>query len=205
MLENTRQLGLERGLSIATSLNPAEQFPQPDASFPLVACRVAAHHFNDREAFLEESRRVLKPGGHFLLIDGRGPDEEPEAADWIHQVEKLRDPSHERFLSPAEWSAHCGRHGLSVLRCENARFKQPDLEWYFHTTATPEENRVAACGLVRTAPEAARRVFRISEEEGKTIWWWPRLTLRVVKLCTIPNGGDRPDETSLDLHPSVLG
>lgn len=182
MLENTRQLGLERGFSITTSLNEAERFSQPDASFDLVTCRVAAHHFSDREAFLEESRRVLRTGGHFLLIDGSVPDDEQEAANWIHQVEKLRDPSHGRFLSPAEWSALCGRHGLRVLRCETTPLKQPDLEWYFQTAGTPPEKREEVRGLVQTAPEAARRVFRISEDEGKTIWWWPRLTLRAAKL-----------------------
>ena len=181
MLENARQLGLEKGFSITTSLNEAEKLPQPDAAFDLVTCRVAAHHFSNREAFLEETRRVLKPGGHFLLIDGSVPDGAPEAADWIHQVEKLRDPSHGRFLSPLEWSGLCERHGLRVLRCEATPFKQPDLEWYLHTAATSPENREKVRELVRTAPEAARRVFLIGAEDGKTIWWWPRLTLLAVK------------------------
>ena len=91
-------MAIERGLSIETRLHEAETFPYSEASFDLVTCRVAAHHFSDRDAFVREVTRVLKPGGHFLLIDGSIPDGEPVAEEWIHEVEKLRDPSHGRFL-----------------------------------------------------------------------------------------------------------
>lgn len=128
-------------------------------------------------AFLAETARVLKPGGHFLLIDGSVPDGEPEAGEWIHQVEKLRDPSHGRFLSPDSWRGLCEKHGLMVLRCDTTPFKQPDLHWYFETAATTPKNRERVRRLVQEAPEAARRVFRITVEEGKIVWWWPRLTL----------------------------
>ena len=139
MLEVAGKLAAERGLSIDTCLHEAEKFPYPDSSFDLVTCRVAAHHFSDREAFVGEVTRVLKTGGHFLLIDGSIPDGEPDAEEWIHQIEKLRDPSHGRFLSPGAWASLCERHGLQVLRCETTPFKQPDLEWYFQTAGTPPE------------------------------------------------------------------
>lgn len=177
MLENARKLAVESGLTLTVSHNEAERFPQADAGFDLVTCRVAAHHFSNVAAFLAETARVLKPGGHFLLIDGSVPDGEPEAGEWIHQVEKLRDPSHGRFLSPDSWKGLCEKHGLMVLRCDTTPFKQPDLHWYFETAATTPENRERVRRLVQEAPEAARRVFRITEEEGKIVWWWPRLTL----------------------------
>ena len=177
MLENARKLAAERGFDLETCLHEAEKFPYPDASFELVTCRVAAHHFSDREAFLDEAFRVLKPGGYFLLIDGSVPDDEPEAEEWIHQVEKFRDPSHGRFLSPKTWARMCLDRGLQVLRCETSPFKQPDLEWYFHTAATTPENRQKVYDLLRSVPESARRVFALSNEDGKTIWWWLRLTL----------------------------
>jgi len=177
MLDSTNKLAAERGLSIQTRLHEAEKFPYSDGSFDLVTCRVAAHHFSDRDAFMHEVARVLKSGGHFLLIDGSVPDGEPVAEEWIHQVEKLRDPSHGRFLSPGSWTALCGRHGLRVLRCETAPFKQPDLNWYFQTAGTTPENREKVQDLVRNAPDSARKVFRIGEENGKTVWWWTRLSL----------------------------
>jgi len=181
MLENTRKLAQEMGISLTTSQHEAEKFPYASDSFDLVTCRVAAHHFSDRAAFLSETHRVLKPGGHFLLIDGSVPDNEPEAEAWIHQVEKLRDPSHGRFLSPSAWSALCEKHGLKVLQCATTPLKQPDLEWYFETAGTSIQNRKDVRALVNAAPDSARRVFHIAEEEGKTIWWWPRLALLALK------------------------
>jgi SAM-dependent methyltransferase len=181
MLANAKKLAEEQGYAIETCLHEAEKFPYADASFTLVTCRVAAHHFSDREAFLREVVRVLKPGGHFLLIDGSVPDGEPEAEEWIHQVEKFRDPSHGRFLSPGAWSSLCGMCGLSVVRCGTTPFKQPDLEWYFQTAATSPENQAVVRDLITRAPESARRVFALGEEDGKTIWWWPRLTLLATK------------------------
>lgn len=177
MLDGANKLAAERGLTIETRLHEAERFPYPNASFDLVTCRVAAHHFSDRSAFVAEVTRVLKSGGHFMLIDGSVSDGEPVAEEWIHQVEKLRDPSHGRFLTPNGWKALCKQNHLRVLRCETSPFKQPDLDWYFDTAGTTLENRKQVLELIRTAPEAAHRVFHIGEEHGRTIWWWIRLSL----------------------------
>jgi hypothetical protein len=119
----------------------------------------------------------LKSGGWFLLIDGSVPDGEPEAEEWLHQIEKHRDPSHHRFLSPRAWTRLCETHGLQVQSATLRPMKQPDLEWYFQTAATSSENRQIVHGLISTAPASARTVFRLAEEEGRIVWWWPRLTL----------------------------
>jgi hypothetical protein len=64
-----------------------------------------------------------------------------------------------------------------VLRCDTTPFKQPDLEWYFETAGTPPENREKVRILVRDAPDSARRIFHVAQEDGKTVWWWPRVNL----------------------------
>jgi hypothetical protein len=55
--------------------------------------------------------------------------------------------------------------------------KQPDLEWYFDTAATPAENRTKVRQLIAEAPTAARDLFRLGNEDDRIVWWWPRLTL----------------------------
>lgn len=177
MLSRTKELGAARGLKISTCQHAAEALPYEDATFSIVTCRVAAHHFTNTHAFLKEVSRVLRPGGYFVLIDGSIPDGNPEAEEWMHKVEKLRDPSHGKFLSPAAWKSLCHGAGLRVLSCQVADFKQPDIAWYFETAATSQENRAQVLDLISKAPESARLAFRLTEADGKTVWWWLRMEL----------------------------
>jgi ubiquinone/menaquinone biosynthesis C-methylase UbiE len=181
MLERVREGAAERGLDIRTREHPAEVLPYPDETFQLVSCRVAPHHFSSPASFVRESARVLRPGGWFLVIDGTVPDDSPEAEAWLHQVEKLRDPSHNRLLPPREWRALCGQNGLIVRKLDIAYRKQPDLEWYFNTAATTLENREKVRALIDGATHPIRHQYRLAEEEGKVVWWWPMITLLAQK------------------------
>lgn len=177
MLDRVTETANERGLKVTTRLHPAESMPYADSSFDLVTSRVAPHHFSSPELFVRETARVLKSDGHFLLIDGSIEDGDPVAEEWTHQVEKLRDPSHHRFLSPATWSRLCETAALRVILTALDPFKMPDLDWYFETANTTPQNRQAVLNLVSHAPAEARNQFHIAMENGKIVWWWRRLTL----------------------------
>lgn len=181
MLDRVNEAARERGLKVATRLHPAESMPYPDATFDLVTSRVAPHHFSSPDSFVREAARVLKGGGHLLVIDGSIEDGDPVAEEWSHRVEILRDPSHHRFLSPARWRELCAAAGLQTLHAALEPFKMPDLEWYFETANTSPANRAEVLELVRNAPPEARRQFGIAEEGGKIVWWWRRLTLVAFK------------------------
>jgi ubiquinone/menaquinone biosynthesis C-methylase UbiE len=60
---------------------PAEEMPFADGAFDLVTVRVTPHHFSSPQKFVKEKARVLKLGGHFLLIDGTVPDDDPETEE----------------------------------------------------------------------------------------------------------------------------
>lgn len=182
MLENARQLAAEAGCAIETRLFPAEEMPFPEHSFDLVTVRVAPHHFSSPGEFVTEAARVLKPGGHFLLIDGSVPDDDPATEEWLHQVEKWRDPGHGRFLSRPAWETLVRGANLEVLKAELHPLKQPDLQWYFETAATTPENREMVLAAVHTAPPGVRAALRLGGEDGRIVWWWPRLTLLARKL-----------------------
>ena len=177
MLENAQKLCAEAGFRIETRLFPAEEMPFADGSFDLVTVRVAPHHFSSPQKFVQEAARVLRPGGHFLLIDGTVPDDDPETEEWLHGVEKWRDPSHGRFLSRKAWQDLAEKAGLKVARSDLQSRKQPDLNWYFDTAATSEENREKVLEAVAKASEHVRAALRIGKEDGKIVWWWPMLAL----------------------------
>jgi SAM-dependent methyltransferase len=125
--------------------------------------------------FVQEAARVLRPGGHFLLIDGTVPDDDPETEEWLHSVEKWRDPSHGQFLSRKAWQDLAKQAGLKVVRSELHPRKQPDLNWYFDTAATSAENREKFLQAVAKASEHVRAALRLGNEDGKIVWWWPML------------------------------
>ena len=181
MLENAKKLCAEAGFTIETKLFPAEAIPFPDGTFDLITVRVAPHHFSSAPAFILETARVLKPSGHFLLIDGTVPDDDPETEEWMHAVEKWRDPSHVRLLSRKTWEKLVREAGMQVLRSELQHLKQPDLQWYFETAATSAENRQHVLNAVHTASAHVRQALQIGNEQGKIVWWWPRLTLLAAK------------------------
>jgi SAM-dependent methyltransferase len=177
MLEGARGLLRDEGLPLETRLFPAEKIPFADGTFELVTTRVAPHHFSSPARFVAEVARVLRPGGHFLLIDGTVPDGDPETEEWLHRVEKWRDPSHGRFLSRASWEALVVGSGLTVLGSRERPRKQPDLNWYFETAATSTDNRIRVLDAIQSAPPGVRRALRLADEDGKIVWWWPMLRI----------------------------
>jgi ubiquinone/menaquinone biosynthesis C-methylase UbiE len=181
MLENAKKLCAEAGFEVETRLFPAEEMPFAEGSFDLVTVRVASHHFSSPATFIKEAARVLRPGGYFLLIDGGVPDDDAETEEWLHRVEKWRDPSHGRFLSRKTWEDLAREADLKLVRSELHSRKQPDLNWYFETAATPQENREKVLEAVSKASQHIRARLRLGTEEGKTVWWWTMLILLACK------------------------
>jgi len=181
MLEAAEKLLRDAGMRLETLRFAAEEIPFPDATFDLVTTRVAPHHFSSPERFVGEAARVLRPGGHFLLIDGTVPDNDPVTEKWLHSVEKWRDPSHGRFLSRASWEDLVGKCGLRILSSSLHPKKQPDLNWYFDTAATSSENRILVLDAIQASPPSVRGALRLADEDGKIVWWWPMLRLLAAK------------------------
>ena len=96
-----------------------------------------------------------------------------------HTAAPSNEPPCERLSGrlPNVSKSLCEAAQLRVELTTVTPFKQPDLNWYFDVAATPEASRREVLRLVENAPESARRLFRIGNEDGKITWWWQRLTL----------------------------
>ncbi|HEX9036601.1 MAG TPA: class I SAM-dependent methyltransferase [Ktedonobacterales bacterium] len=69
MVEAARRL--TPGATIQRGL--AEALPLPDASIDLAVSTMSFHHWGNQQAGVREIARVLRPGGHFILVDFAPP------------------------------------------------------------------------------------------------------------------------------------
>jgi len=115
-----------------TVVSRAEEIPFADSSFDVVACRVAAHHFQDPSSSLKEMARVSR--ALVLVSDNLFMGESGEEAD------KLRDPTHVRNYSEDEWRAMFDGAGLE-LEAYEFEDKRIDFEAWLDRSGTPDEDR----------------------------------------------------------------
>jgi len=113
MLDMVKGEAAKRGLAnVRTAYAKAETLPFEDASFDLVTCRIAPHHFDSIPEFLAEVHRVLKPGGLLAVVDNVVPT--GSVGDYVNAFERFRDPSHLRAWTMEEWRAALKNAGLAV-------------------------------------------------------------------------------------------
>ena len=170
--------GLLRGRGAASAAFVAgdvEALPFGDGAFDLVTCRIAAHHFADVAAAVREVRRVLRPGGSFLLQDVLGHDD-GEAAAFITEVERRRDPSHVRAYRAVEWKAFLRAAGLTMMDSTVVAKGRPWDEWTTRTRMTPEARRDLEA-FVLAAPEHCRAAFDFRVADGRVESFTDRMLL----------------------------
>jgi SAM-dependent methyltransferase len=119
----------------------AESLPFADHSFDVVACRTAAHHFVDVGKAVSEMARVAR--STLILVDTVYMGDDVEAA------EKLRDPSHVRNYTDAEWRLLVADTGLGI---DEVRFFEHDFDFgaWLARTGCEGEDAIRAEELLGT-------------------------------------------------------
>lgn len=175
MLAQTEALAREKGLTnLKTAKAEAGELPFDAASFDLVTCRLAAHHFPDIAQFVDAARRILKPGGRIAIVDNVTPDAEripglsadeiQEAGAAYNAFEILRDPSHARALSADEWIRILEKAGFSILVREQIGKEMGFQPWVDRMRCAPET--VAELERLLRGPSPLSTFLRPREIDG---------------------------------------
>ncbi|HWB23680.1 MAG TPA: class I SAM-dependent methyltransferase [Gaiellaceae bacterium] len=128
----------------------AEELPFGDESFELAVTRVAPHHFADVQAAADELARVASD--RVLVVDNLF------LSDAAEEAEQLRDPSHVRNYSEAEWRGFLEHAGLVVE--EVRRFEFPiELEPWLERTGCAGADAERARELLADRITGDRVVF----------------------------------------------
>ena len=126
MLDMVKAEAKKRGLAnLRTAYAKAEALPFEDASFDLVTCRIAPHHFDSIPDFLSEVHRVLKLGGLAAIVDNVVPP--GSVGDYVNAFERFRDPSHLRSWTMDEWRMAFKKAGFVIVH-EEQLYKQMEFK-----------------------------------------------------------------------------
>ena len=177
MLEVVARTASERGLRhLKTQCGDVHSLPFADSSFDLVATRYSAHHWIDLEKAMAELRRVLRPGGHVLVIDLEG-QEQALVDTHLQCIELLRDTSHVRNRSRTQWRALLQGIGVECMH-EQHWPTRLQFDTWVQRMRTPETMVRAIRELMQGAPLEVREALQVEPDGSFTpstgLWWGRR-------------------------------
>jgi ubiquinone/menaquinone biosynthesis C-methylase UbiE len=176
MLDTARAEMQAAGIhNVSFRLADAEALPFDDATFDLVTCRIAPHHFSDCNRFTQEVSRVLRPGGLFLLIDSTVPEDD-ELDQRVNELEWRRDNSHVRSLKKSEWSSMIVDAGLEIENAEDFPKRHVFEDWTTRSKMTADGRAELERWLLES-PSAFQDLLRFEIEDGRLIAFSDQKTL----------------------------
>jgi SAM-dependent methyltransferase len=141
-----------------TVVAPAEHLPFADGSFDVVACRIAAHHFDDVRAAVRELARVSRD--RVVVEDNVFTSEE------VEEAERLRDPTHVRCYSEDEWRGFFAEAGLEVVD-ERTFERRVEVEPWLARVETPESDAARVRELLSDQIDDGRLTLRSLVLKGR--------------------------------------
>lgn len=136
-----------------------------DETFDVAVTRFALHHMEDPAVAVAEMVRCVRPGGRVVVAD-LVAGEDPAVAERHNRLERLRDPSHTRTLSPDGLAALLGEAGLEEIGVEVRVLERPLGAWLEQTASSPaviEEIEAELRGELAGGPPSG---FEPSEHDG---------------------------------------
>ena len=168
MLAQGRRLALDRGLgNVHFEVGDVEALTFADGNFDVVTSRYSAHHWPHPQVALREIHRVLRPGGRFVLSDIVSYDDFT-ADTHLQAIELLRDPSHVRDHTAAQWLALLAERGFSaqVIFTWGVRLQ---FDNWVERMATPAPAVAMLRTLLANAPAEVRARLQVEEDDSFTL------------------------------------
>jgi ubiquinone/menaquinone biosynthesis C-methylase UbiE len=179
MLAVTAQLCAERGIANVTTLEiNGKDLPFERGAFDAAISRFSAHHWRDPESLIGEIARVLPSGAPFVLVDSVSPDERAQDS-FLATLELLRDASHGRNDTMAEWRRRLARHGFEAMQARTWMLEL-DAEAWLQRSATVSWRADACRRLLAEAPPETVTAFAI--KDGGSCFSIPCAVIRAVRV-----------------------
>jgi ubiquinone/menaquinone biosynthesis C-methylase UbiE len=180
MLDEARSLAANEGLA-NTEWHQGDVYALPfaDASFDIVSCRFAVHHFEDPPRAFAEMVRVCRQNGRIVLCDGMASDD-PTKAEAFNRMELLRDPSTVEFRTLDYLKALFANAGLPP---PTARFYQVagDIERLVAMSFPAGDDRDGLRRILEDAVDGDKLGMNAERRDGKIRFGYPSVVLAARK------------------------
>ncbi len=168
MLDQARRLAAGRGIANATfEHGDVETLAFPDASFDLATSRFSAHHYPRPRQAMHEFARILRPGSALLLVDTVAPDDAAQD-EFLNRIETLRDPSHVRDHTVAQWHEMLANAGFDVTTRQAWPLRLDFASWVTRM-ATPTASVRAIERMMDAAAPGIRERFTVETDHSFSI------------------------------------
>ncbi|MBI2177002.1 MAG: class I SAM-dependent methyltransferase [Candidatus Tectomicrobia bacterium] len=166
--------GLARGAHFVLAL--CEGAPLAEGAVDCAVCRNVFHHLAAPREVLREMARVVRPGGHVILMDHLYPDGEAERAR-MEEIDHAREPAMVRILSLKDMRALFAECGLEVTGSETMSRRDTFENWLHGAGTAAESVPLVRAGVERLRGEGGSWMAPEGEGAVLTVLRWDALVV----------------------------
>jgi SAM-dependent methyltransferase len=157
----------------------AETIPVASQSFDLAIMRQAYFLLANGPKVLQEIRRVVKPGGRFVLSQ-TVPFSEVDTP-WLRKVHQTKQKEMVRFFTAEDLEEELKKHGFQIEGKKCVSVRESVSLWMKNAPEMEPERRQAVCDLVVNSPPEYRKLRNVETVDGEIIedWNWVILSARI--------------------------